>query len=123
MYSLYLKENNMKILKYLGNEETTATKKLDKIKKFVAKVRETYGNTDVEIDPIKVQTTEGYVPLSLLTDEEKVAVATQQIKTAVATATVVTEEAQGSKFDRVLEAQVAINPILCNLDAVSDSEY
>lgn len=113
----------MKILKTLGNEEATVSEKLEAIKKLVKKVRETYGNADVEIDQIKVQTVDGYVPLSLLTDEEKVAIATSRIKSAVAGATVVTEDTQGAKFDRVLEAQVAVDAILCNLDAESDSQY
>ena len=113
----------MKVLKLLGNEEATTTEKLEAVEAMVSTVRLAYGNTDVEVDPIKVHTADGYVPLSLLTDGEKVAVATSQIKAAVAAATVVTEETQGAKFDRIFEAQIAVNPILCNLDAKSDSAY
>ena len=113
----------MKLLKKLGNEELSTTAKLETIKKFVAKVRKAYGNEDVEIDAVKVRTADGFVPLSLLTDGEKVAVATSNIKAVVANATIVTESTQGSKFDRVIEGMVAVDPILCNLDAESDSEY
>ena len=113
----------MKILKTLGNEDVTIGEKLEAIEKTVLNVRTTYGNKDEVIDPIKVSTVDGWVPLSLLTDAEKVAVATGIIKTAVATATVVTEETQGVKFDRVFEAQIAVDAILCNLDAKTDSSY
>ena len=113
----------MKILKTLGSEETTVTEKLEAVSILVKNVRNTYGNTDVDIDPIKVATTDGWVPISLLDDAEKVAVATVRIKAAVAGATVVAEEEQGTKFDRVFEAQIAVDPILCNLDAKSDSAY
>ena len=113
----------MKILKLLGNEEATVTEKLEAVQAMVGTVRGCYGNTDEVIDPIKVHTADGYVPLSLLTDGEKVAIATTQIKAAVAGATVVAEETQGAKFDRIFEAQIAVNAILCNLDAKSDSDY
>jgi len=113
----------MKILKLLGNEEAGTTEKLEAVQAMVGTVRGAYGNTDEVIDPIKVHTADGYVPLSLLTDGEKVAIATLQIKSAVAGATVVTEETQGAKFDRIFEAQIAVNAILCNLDAKTDSAY
>ena len=113
----------MKILNTLNNEDVTTTEKLNAVNIMVLNVRTTYGNLDVDIDPIKVATTDGWVPISLLDDKEKVAVATVRIKAAVAGATVVTEETQGTKFDRLFEAQVAVDPILCNLDAKSDSAY
>lgn len=113
----------MKLLKALGSEELTNTEKLETINKFVTEVRAAYGNADEVIDPIKVRTVDGLVPLSLLNDEEKVAIATGIVKTAVANATIVTEETQGAKFDRVLEGLVAVDAILSNLDAESDSKY
>lgn len=113
----------MRILKLLGSEEITDTEKLEGLKAFTTIVREKYGNTDIDIDEIKVNTADGHVPLSLLTDAEKVAVATQRVKTAVATATIACENTQGAKFDRVLEGMISIDPILCNLDSTSDSEY
>ena len=112
----------MKILKKL-NSELPADDKLTAINKFVTKVRVEYGNDDVEISPVKVHTTEGYVPLSLLTSQEKVAVGTQEIRNAVAQATIITEDNEGAKFDRVIGGIVAINAILSNLDAESDSQY
>ncbi len=113
----------MKITKLLGNEETTPKEKLEAVQTLVNNVRAKYGNTEIEIDAIKVNTVDGYVPLSLLTEAEKVEVATSRIKNAIATATVATENAQGSRFDRVFESMIAIDPIMCNLDQVSDSEY
>ena len=113
----------MQILKTLGKEEINSEDKLVFIEAMVKSVREKYENTDVEIEEIKVHTADGYVPLSLLNDAEKVAVATQAIKNAVATATVTVENVQGTKFDRVFEAMIAVDAILCNLDAKTDSSY
>ncbi len=113
----------MKITKLLGNEETATEVKLEGINTFVSTVRAAYGNAEDTIDPIKVHTVDGYVPLTLLSDEEKVAVAYQQIKNAIAQATIVTEDVQGAKFDRLIEGLVAVDAILCNLDAKTDSAY
>jgi hypothetical protein len=113
----------MKILNTLNNEETTSTEKLETVANFVKVVRERYGNADKEITPNKVYTSEGYVPISLLSNDEKVVVATQEIKEAIAMATAGTENTEGAIFDRVLEALIAVNPILVNLDMESDSAY
>ena len=113
----------MKILNTLNNEETTSTEKLDAVKAFVTSVRTKYGNTDKDIQPGKVPTTEGYTPISLLSNDEKVAVATGEIKEIIAMTTAVVENTEGMIFDRVFEGFVAVHPILTNLDLESDSEY
>ncbi len=113
----------MKILKVLGEEETTAAIKLAAVNAFVATVRSKYGNGDVEVTAGKVPSVDGMVPISLLNDSEKVAVATNEIKQAVSMATAICEGTEGALFDRVIEGFVAVNSILCNLDAESDSAY
>lgn len=113
----------MKILNTLKNEETPAAEKLDAVQELVNKVRVKYGNTETDIQPVKVPTTEGMVFLNLLDNEEKVAVATGEIKEVISMATAITENTEGVIFDRVFEGFVAVNPILCNLDQESDSDY
>ena len=113
----------MKILNVLNNEETTATDKLAAVAEFVSVVRSKYGNADKEITPTKVHTSEGSVPISLLSNDEKVVVATQEIKETIAMATAGTEGTEGVVMDRIIEALVAVNPVLTNLDMVSDSAY
>ena len=113
----------MKILNTLRDEELKTGKKLEAVTKLVDKVREKYGNADKEITPVKVSTTNGAVPISLLTDAEKVAVAASEVESIIAMTTVVVESNEGAVFDRVFEGYVAVNPILCNLDMESESSY
>ena len=113
----------MKILNTLNNEETTSAEKLAAVAAFVTTVRTKYGNLDKEITAVKVPTTTGFVPISLLTNEEKIAIAESEIREIITMSTAVSENSEGSLFDRVFEGFVAVNPILVNLDQVSDSEY
>jgi len=113
----------MKILATLSNEKIENEEKLNAVNEFVAAVRKQYGNTDAEIPAKKVATFEGMVPISLLSPDEKIAVATNEIKQIISMATAGTENADGVVFDRVLEALVAVNGILCNLDQETDSAY
>ncbi len=113
----------MKILNILTNEEVTSTEKVEAVMEFVTTVRAKYGNADKEITAVKVPTTNGYVPISLLTVNEKVAIAEGEIREIIAMTTAVIENAEGSLFDRVFEGFVAVNPVLVNLGETSDSEY
>jgi hypothetical protein len=113
----------MKIINTLNNEALSSTEKLEAVKNLVATVRAKYGNTDKNIQPAKVYTTDGYVPINLLGNAERVAVATQELKEAITMATAGAEDTEGAVFDRIFEAVVAVNPILVNLDMESDSSY
>ena len=113
----------MKILETLNNEETSVTEKLTSVTALVETVRAKYGNTEVEIQAPKVPTTNGAVSIGLLTNDEKLVIATEEVKSAIAMASAVTENIEGAVFDRVFEGFVAVNPILVNLNQESDSEY
>ena len=113
----------MKILNTLNNEDTTVADKLEAVATFVNTVRTKYGNTESVIATVKVPTTEGYVPISLLTDKEKAAVATGEIKEIVSMTTAVVENSEGTVFDRVFEGFVAVNPVLVNLGEATESTY
>ena len=113
----------MKILNILNDDKVKSSKKLKAIKSLVLQARTTYGNIDKSIEPIKVQATDGYIPISLLTNDEKIAIATSEIKQAISIATIAIEDTEGTVFDRVFECYIAVNPILCNLDMQSDSTY
>ena len=113
----------MKILNTLQDEELKASKKLKAVKELVKATRERYGNEDAEITASKVNTVDGQVPVTLLTDKEKVAVATTAIKNAISQATAITEAVEGSVFDSEFERIVSVDSVLVNLDAKSDSKY
>ena len=112
----------MKILEILASEDTAKTK-LKAVRTLVKSVREVYGNSDTEITSVKVNSVDGWVSIGLLTNDDKVAVATQAIKTCISQATVVAENVEGSVFDRAFEAAVAVHPVLTNLNEKSDSQY
>jgi len=113
----------MKILETLRNKKVKADSKLEAVTKLVGKVREKYGNSDKEIQAVKVNTVNGMVPISLLATNEKVVVATNEIESIIAMTTAVVESNEGAVFDRVFEGYVAVNPILCNINTKSDSSY
>ncbi len=113
----------MKILNTLADETIEANEKLTALTALVAKVKTVYGNGDVEITAVKVPTADGYVSLSLLSNKEKVAVATGKLKEVIAMSTAIVENTEGSLFDKVFEGFVAVDPVLSNLAQESDSSY
>ncbi len=113
----------MKILETLNNEELSSKVKLKAIKVMVGTCRNEYGNTDVEITGVKVNSVNGMVTVSLLTTYEKVAVGEQEIRRCISQATAVSENVEGSIFDRAMEFAVACNPLLTNIGEKSTSKY
>ena len=112
----------MKILEILQSEES-GTEKLDAVKTLVEAVRRAYGNEDLKITEEQVSTAEGYMSLSLLSVDEKVAVAISAIKVAISNATARVELEEGTVFDREFERLIAKDALLTNLGAESDSVY
>ena len=113
----------MKIIETLANGKLSAKKKLKAVTDLVADVRGTYGNEDVKIESIKVNSVNGFVSIGLLTADEKAAVAEQAIRTVISMATAVTESTEGAIFDRSFEAFIATDALLTNLDEKSESSY
>ena len=113
----------MKILEAINNEETSSKEKLKAIKSMVKECRATYGNEEVEITGVKVNSVNGMVTVGLLTTDEKVAVSEQEIRRCISQATAVAENVEGSVFDRALEFAIATNPLLTNIGEKSTSKY
>ena len=113
----------MKILETLQNEDVKAPEKLQAVVDLVSTIRKKYGNGDKEVEPSKVSTTDGNVPVTLLTTEEKVAVAQSAIKNAALQATAICEGAEAAVFDREFERIIAVDSVLSNLNKSSDSQY
>lgn len=113
----------MKILHTLTNEKTESADKVTAVQEFVSIVRKKYGNEDKEIEAVKVPTTNGHVSISLLTSDEKAAIAEAEIREIINLTTTVVEHTDGAMFDRVFEGFVAVNPVLTNLGQTSESEY
>jgi len=70
----------MTLTQVLADESTTASEKLTAVAEIVAKARKAYGNEDLEITSPEVQTTEGFQPLVQVSDKDKVALVSQEVK-------------------------------------------
>ena len=113
----------MKILNTLNSKDNTAEEKLAAVVALVATVRAKYGNDAIEIAPVKVPTTDGFVPINFLNTEERVEIAIMQIKQASLMATATVESEVGTMFDRVFEGFIAVDSILVNLSVETESTY
>ena len=113
----------MRIIEVIADEEVSAKDKLKAIKNLVKEVRATYGNEDQNIPSPKIATVNGNIDINLLTADEKVAVAENEIRRCISQASAVAENVEGSLFDRSFEFSVAVNPILVNLHKKSTSKY
>ena len=113
----------MTISQILDNNDMPAAEKVAGLAKVIAKARTAYGNTDLEITAPKVHTTDGSVPIKLLSDEDKVALASIEIRSILTKVTAGTECTEGVVFDKQIEFYLAINPILANLTAKVESAY
>ena len=113
----------MEILNTLNNEELSSKVKLKAVKQLVKACREVYGNEDVEITSVKVNSVNGMVPINLLSTDEKVAVAEQEIRRAISQASAVADNVEGAIFDKALEFAISTNPLLTNINEKSTSKY
>jgi len=113
----------MKIIELIADNDVSAKDKLKGIKTLVKEVRNTYGNEDQDIPAVKVATVNGNVDITLLTNEEKVAVAENELRRCISQATAVAENVEGAVFDRSFEFAISTNPILVNLGKKSTSKY
>ena len=113
----------MKIIESLNNDELSGKERLKAVKSLVKSARGEYGNEDVEITSVKVNSVNGMVSINLLSVDEKVAVSEQEIRRAISQASAVAENVEGSVFDRAFEFAIATNPLLANIGEKSESKY
>lgn len=113
----------MTFTQILNNEGLTASEKIAKLSSLTTKAREAYGNQETEIAVPDVPTTEGIVSIKYLSDEDKVSLASCQIRNIANEAIATTECEEGAVLDREIERLVAKNPVLVNLLAKSESSY
>jgi hypothetical protein len=113
----------MRIIEVIADNEVSAKDKLKSVISLVIEVRATYGNEDVDIPSPKISTINGNVDINLLTTDEKVAVAENEIRRCISQASAVADNVEGALFDRAFEFAVATNPVLVNLSKKSTSKY
>jgi hypothetical protein len=103
--------------------DASAEAKLTDLTALVADVRNTYGNSDIEIDVPYVNTPEGMVSFKYLDAESKVVYAGNAVRDATVEAVEICELTQGTVLDKELESIIATCPILCNLAVSTNSKY
>ena len=113
----------MTISQILDDTESSAAEKLSELGSVITKARKAYGNEELEIAIPKVPTTDGYVTMQLLSADDKLVLASTEIRNIIINVTAGTELTEGVVFDRQLEFYLAINPILVNLGATTKSAY
>lgn len=105
----------MSITKILSNKELEDADKIAQVSEIIARVRETYGNSDAEIDSVKVNTPQGYMDFSFLEEDSKVALLKDQARSIKATAVEYAEQTPGANVQRKVEELLATHPMFANL--------
>ena len=112
----------MSITKVLSDKTTSAESKLTEVAKMIAGIRETYGNTDLEILTPKVNGTHGRVSFTNLEDNSKVEVLLNQALAIKSKALAFVEENKGSVLNKKVQELLAINPFFANVSAGTEFE-
>ena len=112
----------MSITKILASKEASDEDKLKSIAEIIAGVRESYGNADVEILPVKVNTPHGFLPFINLEDDSKIEVLKNQAMAIKAAAITFVEENQGTVLNKRVQELLAINPFFANVSAGTQFE-
>lgn len=99
------------------------SEKVVAIAEIVSKARKNYGNADIEISTIGINTTDGIVDMEYLGSGDKVAVAHREFKNCVLQAIEHCKCTEGSILDKEIESLIATNPVLVNLLKESESSY
>lgn len=113
----------MSITTTLSNKEMSAADKLSSVADIVKIIRENYGNQDVEIPSLKVNTPNGNIPFNHLENDSKVEVLSGQAASIKAKAIAYVEENEGTVLNKKVEELIATNPFFANISAKSEFEY
>lgn len=113
----------MSITKILGKKDVDPSEKLEEVAGIVAKARESYGNTDAEIEVPMVNTTHGVMRFDLLDDDSKVDVLAGRVGSLKAKAAEFVAQTPSANMNRKIEELLANDPYFCNISAGTKWEY
>lgn len=105
----------MGISEILKEKRLSDQNKLKQIIEIIAKNRESYGNTELDISMPDVYTVDGALPLSTLSDESKLTIVEQEVAHLRIQAYEFVEATQGAVIDKHVEFLISTNPILTNI--------
>ena len=111
----------MSITKTLSNKDLSSEKKLANIAEVVGTLRESYGNSDVKIEDVKINTTHGVLPFSHLEDDSKVEALLNEALNIKTAAIAAVEDNPGVVLNKKVEELIATSPLFANASA--DSEF
>lgn len=113
----------MTISTILDNTETPVAEKLLQLAKIVSKAREAYGNTEETLTSPRVNSTEGFVDMKYLSNDDKLVIAKQQIRHITMEVIATTDMVEGAVFDKEFERLLSLNPHLSHITSKTDSKY
>ncbi len=113
----------MSITKILTDKKMTDEEKLERVAEIVAGARETYGNTDTEIESVKVSTVNGLMDFIHLENESKVLMLREEVANIKVHAVEASEQVPGLNINKKIEELIATNGMLANIDSGVTFEY
>lgn len=113
----------MSITTILSNKDMSAEDKLASVADTVSIIRASYGNSEVTIPAVKVNTVNGNLPFTHLENNSKVEVLIARAMRIKAQAIAYTEENEGTVLNKKVEELIATDPFFANISAKSVFEY
>jgi hypothetical protein len=113
----------MSLREILESETTTTEEKLEAINDTVKRARANYGNEDAEITMPEVPTINGMMDLSMLTKNDKLAIAEECINRIRMEAHETAKQREGVNISKVIESLLATSPVLSNIEKSSENDY
>jgi hypothetical protein len=110
----------MSITKVLADKEMSDEQKLALVAEVVEQAREAYGNADLEVESVDVNTTDGMMGFEYLTAESKVYILSREAQSIRAQAVEYARNVQGVVLSKKVDEIVATNPLFCNIGSSAD---
>lgn len=104
-----------------SNKKMKPAEKVAAIVEVVNSTRKAYGNDDVEIKPLSVNSANGSTAIQYLDNKDKLALVTCEVAKIRTAAIEATESTSGVVFNAEVQKLVSINPTLANLSATTES--
>ncbi len=105
----------MTITEILYNEELTSSEKLVQLKDLVASIRDSYGNSDVELEESELNTTYGFVNFSALAPDSKVEILRNEALRIKHTALECVKHNTAVVLSKKVEELIATNEFFTNI--------
>lgn len=113
----------MNLTEIINSTTMEPTEQLERIVEIIARARKAYGNDTVVIKTPTVGTVDGGMDLGLLSVEDKVALAKQEIRLTRMKAIEATKATDGAVIGKEWERLLAVNSTLVNLTETVDLGY